>query len=115
MARQITVLEQNLGEQGTRQVKLVFWYPVVGATKQVPKPGLISQATNVLAQEQADLEAGLIREEVVFVSFPSSYTTAQMKAEINARYTDKAAAVAAEPAVRAFYAVTFDSVGGWSA
>ena len=42
-------------------------------------------------------------------------STAEMKALINKRYVDKATAVSAEPATRAFYGVLFDSVTGWSA
>lgn len=115
MARQITVLEQIPGHNGVRVINCVFWFPVSVANKKLPIPGFTSKATNVTASEQADLESGTIREKIVTLDFPDSYTTVQMKAIINARYTDMAAAVAAEPALRAFYSVTFDSVSGWSA
>lgn len=115
MARQITVLEQFFGDAGTRIINLVFWYPIAVQAARVPKPSFKSAAPTVTPQEQADLEAGVVREEVLSMQFPTSYNTTQLKAEINARYTDKATAVATEPAVRAFYGVLFDSVTGWSA
>lgn len=116
MARQITVLEQNADvASGTRTLKVVFWFPISPANKQVPIPGFVSRATNVSAPEQSDLEAGIVREENLAISFPSTYTTTQMKALVNQRYTDRAAAVAVESAARAFYGVTYDSVTAWSA
>lgn len=116
MARQITVLDQNDDKvTGTRRVTCVFWLTISAPTNRVPKPAFSSKATAVTGPEQADLESGLVREEVQVFEFPTSYTTTQMKALINARYTDRATAVAAESAVRQFYGVTYDSVSGWSA
>jgi hypothetical protein len=118
MAKQIHVLDQQTGsDDGTRTIRCVFWYPVIGVTRQIPIPGFKSNApaANVSVQDQADLESGALLEEMLVFAFPTSYTTAQMKALINQRYTDKAAAIAADPAKRAFYGVFFDSVTGWSA
>lgn len=117
MAKQIHILDQDFGEPGTRFVKCVFWYPIVAVNRRVPKPAFKSSAPpeNISVQDQADLEAGALLEDVLIVSFPTSYNVAQMKTEVTTRYTDKASAIAAGPAIRQFYAVFFDSVTGWSA
>lgn len=119
MARQITVLTQQGVSSGTRQVKCVFWFTIAPANAQVPIPGFQSRATTVSTAEQTALENGSVREEIQDFEFPSSYTATEMKALINKRYTDRAAAIAIEPATRAFYGVTYDPTvgtnGGWSA
>ncbi len=115
MARQITVLEQESLGGGTRIVHGVFWFPVAAGPRQVPRPGLVSKATAVTTQEQTDLEAGLTREEPFAIEMPAGYPVAPVKALLQARYTDRAAAILLEQAARNFYGVTFDSVTGWSA
>lgn len=123
MARQIIVLEQLYDNPGTLTIQLAFWFPVTNTANRRPQPGLVSRAASALAavsqpitaQEQTDLESGGVREEFVPMTFPTTYTTQQLKDEINARYSARAAAVAAEPAIRAYFGVTFSSPGGWSA
>lgn len=116
MAKQIHILEQSGVQDGQRTIKCVFWFPIAGAAK-VPKPGYVSfaPAVNVSAADQSALEDGSVLEETVLIPFPTSYSTTQLKAIINARYTDRAAALALAPAARAFYGVFYDSVTAWSA
>lgn len=117
MAKQIHVLDQVNDSPGLRRIRVVFWYPIIG-TAQVPKPGFVSQApaANIAPADQSALESGALLEEAWDIPFATSYTTTQMKAEINARYTDRAAAIAALPNARAFYGVFYDpATGGWSA
>lgn len=119
MARQITILETRKASDGVTSVNGVFWFPITNANARVPQPQFVSALVavpapnNVTVAEQALLESGEIREEFFTVNFPSSTTLNQLKTQLVTRYTDRALAVAAEPATRAFYGATFDGTN-WS-
>lgn len=114
MARQITILETTKASDGVTTIRCVFWYPIANVNARVPRPQFVSALVdvpapnNVTPTEQADLESGAVREEVLSVTSPVSATLAQVKGTLVLRYTDRAAAVAAEPATRAFYGVSYN-------
>lgn len=113
MARQIVVLETRKGGDGITQVNGVMWFPIAATAARLPKAGYVSGlnglATNpVTAQEQAALEDGSVREEAFAVPYPSTVTLAQVKADLINRYAARATAIAAEPAIRQFYGLTYD-------
>jgi hypothetical protein len=114
MARQITVLETVKASDGVTNVRCVFWYNITSVNARVPKPQFVSalldvsSPNNVTPAEQTLLESGQTREELVNITLAASTNVAQAKLELQRRYTDRAAAVAAEPATRALYGLTFD-------
>jgi hypothetical protein len=120
LARQIILLETQKAGDGITNVNCVFWITITAPTAQVPKAGFTSAAAQlsgaqaITTTEQASLDSGAMREEVLNVVFSASDTTAQMKAELQRRYTDRVAAVNALPPTRAFYGVSFDGTA-WSA
>jgi hypothetical protein len=119
MARQITVLESRKASDGVTVVSGAFWFPIAAANARVPKPQFVSVLLSVPAPnaitvaEQAQLESGEGREESFSVTNAASMTLAQWKADLQRRYTDRATAVAAEPAARVFYGLTYDGAA-WS-
>lgn len=119
MARQITVLETVKASDGVTTVRGVFWFPIATVAARVPRPQFVSALisvpapNNVTAAEQATLESGATREEVFSITIAASTTLAQAKADLQRRYTDRASAVALEPATRAMYGLTFDGTN-WS-
>lgn len=120
MARQIIVLDISQANGGQKAVRVAFWFPIAQA-KAYPKPTFqsavdptLAQAGQPSAQEISDLRAGLVLEEVGVYIFASSYTTAQIKADLQQLYTDRLAAVTAQPNPISFYGVSFDGAV-WSA
>jgi hypothetical protein len=113
MARQIVVLETRKGGDGLTSVNGVMWFPIVAAAARLPRAGYVSglnqlTSPSLTAQEQAALEDGSVREEPFAVSYPSTVTLAQVKSDLVSRYAARASAIAAEPAIRQFYGLTFD-------
>lgn len=119
MARQITVLETVKASDGVTSVRGVFWYPIANVNARVPRPQFVSAiisvtgSTAITAPEQAQLETGEVREEVFSITLAASTNVSQAKLELQRRFTDRAAAVALEPATRALYGLTFDGTN-WS-
>lgn len=122
--RQIIVLEVTQANPGQKLVKVAFWFPIAQA-KAYPKPTFQSGIDPTLAganaptnAEIADLRAGVVLEEVANYPFASSFTNAEIKAELQRLYTDRAVAIAALPNPIAFYGVSYDPATGgtgWSA
>jgi hypothetical protein len=119
MPRQITVLETKPGGDGQTVINGVFWYTISNVLARVPRPQFVSALlsvtgpTAITVAEQAQLESGEVKEEVFSITIAASTTLAQAKADLQRRYTDKAAKVAVEPATRQFYGLTFDGTS-WS-
>jgi hypothetical protein len=120
MPRQITVLESNKAGDGTTSIRGVFWFAMPKDAARVPLPQFVSAIigvngpTAITADEQAQLETGEVLEERFVITVAASTDLAQVKADLNRRYTDRAAAVTALPDTRAFYGLTFDG-SAWSA
>lgn len=121
MARQIIILETVKGSDGVTNVRTVQWFPIAAPAARVPAPGFRSAAAalagtsaQITASEQASLDDGSVREEVVNVQIAASATNAQIKAELVRRYSDRAAAIAAEPPTRQYFGVSYDGAA-WSA
>lgn len=113
MARQIVVLETRKGSDGVTQVNGVMWFPIASAAARLPRAGFVSglnglTSNTITAPEQAALEDGSVREEPFAVPYPSTVTLAQVKADLINRYGARATAIAAEPAIRQFYGLTYD-------
>jgi hypothetical protein len=111
--RQIVILD--CPKQGGKQlITGVFWFAITAPTARVPLTGFASRlagltgAKALTAQEQADLASGAVREESFAVEFADSTTGTQMQDELQRQWTARNAAIAAEPAVRRFYARTWD-------
>lgn len=120
MARQIIVLESRKSGDGTTSVSGVNWFPIAAADARVPKPGMqsaakeLSGAAVITAGEQTALETGAVREEGFGVLYAASTPLTQIKTDLVRRWTDRAAAIAAEPATRAFFGISYDGTA-WSA
>ena len=119
MPRQITVLETRKAGDGRTAINGVFWFAIPNANARIPRPQYVSalldvpSPQNVTAAEQAQLESGAVREETFAVDLAASTTLPQAKADLQRRFADRALAVAAEPATRQFYGMTFDGTA-WS-
>lgn len=118
--RQVVILETRKAGDGITQVNGFNWYPIATATARIPKPQFVSAgvildpAHAITAAEQADLESGAVREEVFSLGFASSNTRAQIESELQRRWTDRKAALDAEPAPRQFFGRSWDGTG-WTA
>jgi hypothetical protein len=119
MPRQIIVLDTNIADGGYITCKVVFWIPVA-VSRRIPKLTFQSAIDNTLAgsqqvtaSESDDLKSGAVLEEIGLYRFPNSYTTAQIKTELQAAYTSRAAYVASLPNPIAFYGVSWDGAA-WS-
>lgn len=116
MARQITILETNPAAGGQIAVRCALWFPVT-AGQEVPRPGLVSACKGTavpVMQEQNDLEAGKVVEEVQTYLFPDNTSTTAVKANLVAFYQRRAAYLATLPFQGKFYGVVFDGTT-WSA
>ena len=120
MPRQITVLDTRKAGDGRTQINGAFWFSISNVNARVPRPQYVSvllnvpSPQNVTAAEQAQVESGEVRDESFAIEIAASTTLPQAKADLQRRYTDRAAAVSAEPATRQFYGLTFDG-SAWSA
>jgi hypothetical protein len=114
MARQIIVLETRKAVDGVTNVTGVNWFAIAAANARVPRNGYVSAASGltgakaITPAEQTALEDGSVREESFAVQLAASTTNAQIQAELVRRYTDRAAAIAAEPPTRQFYGASWD-------
>jgi hypothetical protein len=113
--RQVVILD--CPKRGGKQlITGVMWFSIPTVAAQVPIPGFSSAlasfvgAKALTAQEQADLASGAVREEHFAVEFADTTTGTQMQDELQRQWTARNAAIAAEPAVRRFYARTWDGV-----
>lgn len=120
MARQIIVLDTNPADGGNITVKVVFWYQIPQG-RQIPKPSFQSAVDNSLAgagavnaTEIAALQNGAMLEEVFLRTFPNTYTSAQIKAELQSFWATRNTYVQGLPNPIAFYGVSFDGTA-WSA
>ncbi len=120
MARQIIVLDTQPNQGGINQVRAVFWFPISPASAQVPKPSFVSAAAGVTGAgaitpgEQASLESGAVLEEVQTVPYATTTTTAQIKADLIARYGTRASYLAGLQPTRQYFGVYYDGTS-WSA
>lgn len=114
MAKQIIALETNPSDGGYISISTAMWFPVA-AGKEVPVPTLTKSAwTGASPAEIQALQAGTMKEEVNTFRFPSSYTAAQIKAELQASYVTRLAYLNSLPFQGQYYGVFFDG-SVWSA
>ena len=119
MARQIIILETRKSGDGVTQVTGFHWFGILVAAAKVPKPSFVSAGATILGAraitpaEQLALEDGSTREESFAIPYSSSTTTAQIQADLQRRWTDRKAAVDAEPPTRQFFGLAWDGTS-WS-
>ena len=108
------LLETRKGADGFTSVTGFNWFPIAAANAKVPRPSFVSAGAPFLAgkaitsAEQIALEDGSTREKQFTVSYPVSTTNAQIQADLQRRWTDRKAAIDAEPPTRQFYALAWD-------
>lgn len=115
MAKQVIILETNPADGGQNTIRAVFWFAVPVA-RRVPLP-----ATTMSAWSGADantelipIRDGSVLEEVKQLSFPQSFTTAQIKGALQASYTDRQTYLATLPPRLQYNGVFWDGAT-WSA
>jgi hypothetical protein len=114
MAKQIIALETNPSDGGYISLTIAMWFPVP-AGREVTVPSLTKSAwTGASAAEIQALQLGTVKEEVNTFRFPSSYSAAQIKAELQASYTARLAYLNSLPFQGQYYGVFFDGTV-WSA
>lgn len=114
MAKQVITLETNPSDGGAIIVNVAMWFPVT-AGKEVPIPSLTKSTwSGASAAEIQALQLGQVKEEVQVLRFPSSFTTAQIKAALVSAYNDRKTYLASLPFQGQFYGVFFDGTV-WSA
>ena len=117
--RQVFIQETRRAGDGEISVTGFRWHSVA-AGNRVPKPAFVSQAAEFdvakrpTVQEQTDLESGAVREERFSITYSITTTRAQIEADLQRRWTDRQAAVDAEPLARQFYGRAWDGVS-WTA
>jgi hypothetical protein len=119
MPRQIVLLETP-ESGGVMTVTGFFWFAITDVTARVPRPGFTSAGTGLTgtkaltAPEVADLESGAVREERFSITFATSTTNAIIRGELQRRWTDRAADLAAEAPTRQFFGSSWDGTT-WTA
>lgn len=115
--RQIILFETRKNTiTGRQTVSGVYWFPVAAtpAGSRVPQPGFQSQAGTLSGAialtpaEQTALEDGSVREETFGLDISLSASNAQIQGELQRQWSDRAAAIAAEPPARQFYGVSWN-------
>jgi hypothetical protein len=120
MARQIIILETNKAGDGYKSVNTVMWFPIAASNARVPRPGFVSRASSltgadaITQTEQTALEDGSVREEASQSQYPDTATNNEIKADLVKRFSSRSTAIAAEPATRQFYGVSYNG-SAWSA
>lgn len=113
-AKTIIVLETNTNDGGQVTLRTAMWFPITPG-KEVPRPDILkSQWSGASGPEVASLQSGSVLEEVRVMSFPKSFTTAQIKASLVAAYSDRLAYLASLPFVGQYYGLFYDG-SVWSA
>ena len=112
MARQIIILETNPADGGMVAVRCAMWFPITTG-QEIPLAGFTSAfktkgAIGPTAQETTDLQDGKVVEEVKVLSFPKSFTAAQIRGSLVAAYTDRVAFRATLPNTGQFYGTAWD-------
>lgn len=117
--RQVVILdtpEQN----GVMQLRGFFWFAIPDGSARIPRPGFVSAgvgltgAKALTTQEQADLESGAVREERFDATFATSTPNTVIRAELQRRWSDRAADLSAEAPTRQFYGSSWDGTT-WTA
>jgi hypothetical protein len=113
MAKQIIVLDvDGISRGGEITVHYLLW---LTTALPVAKPGIQSQWSGASGAEVAALAAGTTIEEGYSRSFPISYTTAQIKAYLNAHFASRQNFLTGAPQPGEFFGVFYDSGTLWSA
>lgn len=96
MATQIIVTETpTIG--GDMVVKGLFWfYPPVANQQYYKKPLVVSQFVRASAQNNTDIQAGVIVEESFEYLVPVGWTVPQVKADLIAKYNSRQSVLGAE-------------------
>jgi len=111
MAKQIIVLDQN--SDGTNQTyRFAMWYSVNPSTASPQASG--SQWTGASATDNQAIQAGTIKEEIYFHTFPVGTPTTAIKPVVQQAWTARNAQIN-NIGPNQYYGVFFDSATGWSA
>jgi hypothetical protein len=113
MAKQIIVLRTNVGPGGDTNVNVLGWYAVT-TQKAVPIVNGVSIWSGASGPENAAIAAGTVVEEAYQIQYPSTYSTAQIKADLISKWTARQSAITAQPNPNAYFGIFFDSSTGWS-
>ena len=111
--RQVVILDTRKVD-GTIQVSGFHWFPIVNTAARVPRPSFVSLgnlfagAKALTPAEQLALEDGSVREESFSVPYSASTPVTHIQLDLQRRWTDRKAAVDAEPPTRQFYALAWD-------
>lgn len=121
MAREIILLEVNPADGGQIRVNCVFWFAITNVLAQAVKSNVVSAVNAAQAgasapsgAELSALQSGAVLEEWKSFVFPNSYTSAQIKAELQSHYTARQSYIASLPAVEQWYGVSWDGAA-WTA
>lgn len=108
-AKQVVVLSVNaLGPNN--QINYVFW---LTTTAPVPNSSLTSQYANASTQELNAIKAGTTIEQSGSMTYPSTYTKAQIQADLLIRYQSAQSTLANGTQPGQFYGGFYDGTG-WS-
>ena len=118
MAKQVIILRTAKGPGGDDDVEFVYWIPVVAA-RRVPIAGAVSVWSGAAAGDNTKIQSGEILEIKDRCQFPAVMTSAQIKADLEARWAAKKAEIDAMPNPNRFFGVFWDPAvtanNGWSA
>lgn len=114
MAKQIVILDTNPADGGSIAVRCAMWFPVTAGKEWPLGSGSGSFWQGASAAEVQAIQLGQVVEEVKQFSFPSTMTTANVKAFIVNTYNTRNAFLAAQPFKGQFYGVYFEN-SSWSA
>ena len=108
MAAKITILRVRTFPKDF-EIEAALWLPVpTGRESRYADSKKNSNFLNISAQDLADLRAGKFFEEVKKFLVPKSWSPAQIKAELESRYSDAAAAFPPSPDEFRFYGASWN-------
>jgi hypothetical protein len=112
MATQLIVLDTPI-IGGDRVVNYVMWlYPIAANQQYYTKSSSAkSSFVRATAQNNTDIQNGVVVEESYSFLVPSGWTIAQIKAELQNRYTVRSAAFVTEQNKWNFQGNSFDGTG----
>lgn len=106
--KQIIILETNPASGGLIAINAVFWFPVTSG-REIPIASATSFYKQASASEITALQNGTVIEEFrPAISFPNSFTTAQIQGSLAATWTARKAYLDTLPNPIAVYGKFWD-------
>lgn len=112
MSKKIIILEVVPNDVGDQIVTYAMWFYPPSANN-VPKPNAQSSWRQASAQDTADIQAGVVIEEVRTASYNTNMTVPEFKTYLEAVYATRAGQINAAPNPNAYYGQFFDG-STWS-